>query len=114
MLSSPEHGKRRQYLPRPTYITSLTEQVTQFAQAVREHWSIENGQHWVLDIAFREDEQRMRIQNAAENAAILRRMALNLLKQEKTVKLGIKSKRKLCGWKNEYLLKVLYAGLQQV
>ena len=114
MVESERHINGIVTMERRYYITSITEQVTPFAQAVREHWSIENGQHWVLDIAFREDEQRMRIQNAAENAAILRRMALNLLKQEKTIKLGIKSKRKLCGWKNEYLLKVLYAGIQQV
>ncbi|WP_083659888.1 ISAs1 family transposase [Paenibacillus sp. FSL F4-0100] len=114
MVESERHVGGTITLEHRYYITSLTEQVTQFAQAVREHWSIENGQHWVLDIAFREDKQRMRIQNPAENAAILRRMALNLLKQEKTVKLRIKSERKLCGRKNEYLLRVLYAGLQQV
>jgi predicted transposase YbfD/YdcC len=94
-------------IERRYYITSLSQEVEKFAQAVREHWGIENGQHWVLDIAFREDEQRIRLNNAAENAAVLRRMALNLLKQDKTVKLGIKSKRKLCGWNNDYLLQIL-------
>lgn len=96
------------------YITSLKSDVESFAQAVRAHWSIENSQHWVLDIAFREDEQRIRIRNAAENAAVLRRMALNLLKQEKSIKLGVKSKRKLCGWDNDYLLKVLFTSTEKV
>lgn len=114
MVESERHVNGTVSLERRYYMTSLESQVVPFAQAVREHWGIENGQHWVLDIAFREDEQRIRIDNAAENAAILRRMALNLLKQEKTIKLGIKSKRKLCGWNNDYLLKVLYTGTNQV
>lgn len=114
MVESERHVNGTVSIERRYYMTSLESQVVPFAQAVREHWGIENSQHWVLDIAFREDEQRIRIDNAAENAAILRRMALNLLKQEKTIKLGIKSKRKLCGWNNEYLLKVLYTGTKQV
>jgi predicted transposase YbfD/YdcC len=74
---------------------------------VRDHWQIENGLHWVLDLAFREDESRIRRDHAPYNMAILRHMALNLLKQERSVKVGIAAKRKMAGWNNDYLAKVL-------
>ena len=86
----------------------------QFAKYKRGHWAIENSLHWVLDIAFREDEGRVRKDHAAENLNIIRHMALNLLKQEKTLKWGIKTKRLRCGWDNKYLKKVLelsYKGI---
>lgn len=78
--------------------------------AVRSHWCIENELHWTLDVAFDEDRCRTRKDNGPENFAILRHMALNLLKHEKTCKRGIKGKRLLAAWKDDYLLKVL-AGL---
>jgi predicted transposase YbfD/YdcC len=62
-------------------------------QTARGHWGIENGLHWVLDIAFREDESRVRKDHAPENFAVVRHMALNLLKQEHTANVGIKAKR---------------------
>lgn len=76
----------------------------------REHWKIETSLHWCLDIAFREDESRIRKGNGAENFAILRHIALNLLKKEDTAKIGIKNKRLKAGWDEDYLEKVL-AGL---
>lgn len=79
----------------------------EYGRAKRSHWGIENSLHWVLDIAFREDESRARAGNSAENLNILRQMTLNMLKQEKTCKRGIAGKRKNCGWDNNYLLKVL-------
>lgn len=91
------------------YITSLPCRAKGIAEAIRAHWGIENRLHWVLDIGFREDESRVRIGHAAENLAILRRIALNLLKQERTCKRGIPGKRLNAGWKNDYLLKVLAA-----
>ena len=69
--------------------------------------SVENGLHWTLDIAFREDDSRLRKDNSAQNFAVLRHIALNLLKQESSLKLGIKNKRLKAGWDNRYLLKVL-------
>lgn len=81
--------------------------VQEFRQAVRGHWSIENSLHWVLDVAFREDHNRTRTEHSAHNFAILRHIALNLLKAEKTAKVGVKAKRLKAGWNEAYLLKVL-------
>ena len=89
------------------YISSLPADATQFADAVRGHWGIENQMHWVLDVAFREDNSRIRSGHAAENMAIVRRIALNLLKQDTSVKLGIANKRLKAGWDEHYLLKIL-------
>lgn len=82
----------------------------EYGESVRAHWRIENSLHWVLDIAFREDESRIRAGNAAENMNIARHIGVNLLKQEKSCKMGIASKRKKCGYDMDYLYKVL-AGL---
>ena len=81
--------------------------------AVRSHWGIENELHWTLDIAFDEDRCRIRKDNGPENFALLRHIALNLLKQENTCKRSIKGKRLLAGWKEDYLFKVL-AGITQL
>jgi len=89
------------------YISSLEATAKRFNEIVRKHWSIENSLHWTLDIAFREDESRIRIGNSAENLGILRHLALNLLKQETTLKRGLKAKRLKAGWSNKYLVKVL-------
>ena len=79
-----------------------------FGRAVRDHWGIENSLHWVLDMAFREDESRIRRGEAPQNFGVLRRMALNLLKRETTMKKGVKQKRLKAGWDEDYLAKVLF------
>ena len=89
------------------YISSLPAEAQLLLQGVRSHWGIENALHWVLDMAFREDECRIRTGHAAHNMSILRRLALNLLRRETTVKGGIAAKRKQAGWNDSYLLKVL-------
>lgn len=89
------------------FISSLESNAEKILRAKRSYWGIENRLHWVLDIAFNEDRSRVRKDNAPQNFAVLRHMALNLLKQEKTAKGGIKAKRLQCGWNVDYLLKVL-------
>ena len=89
------------------YISSLPNNAKALLEATRGHWGIENRVHWVLDVAFREDESRVRKGSAAENLATLRRMALNLIKHETTSKGGVAARRKRAGWDEDYLLKVL-------
>ena len=89
------------------FISSLESNAEKILRAKRSYWGIENRLHWVLDIAFNEDRSRVRKDNAPQNFAVLRHMALNLLKQEKTAKGGIKAKRLQCGWNVDYLLRVL-------
>ena len=92
------------------YISSLLSNAERILQAVRKHWSIENKLHWVLDVALNEDRSRVRKDQAPENLAVLRHIALNLLKQEKTAKGGIHAKQFQAALKEDYLLKVLASG----
>jgi predicted transposase YbfD/YdcC len=91
------------------YLTSLTGSGRQFGEAVRTHWSVENGLHWVLDVVFQEDQSRLRRDHAAENFAVLRHLALSLLRQESTCSNGIKVKRLKAAWDDQYLTRVLLA-----
>ena len=89
------------------YISSLPNDASVLLNAVRSHWSIENQLHWSLDVTFNEDGSRVRSGNGAENFSVLRRMALNLLKAEKTTRRSLTGKQKDAAWDNDYLLKVL-------
>lgn len=94
-------------IERRYYISSLPADALRVANTIRGHWGIENRVHWILDVAFREDKQNANAGNIAENMSMIRRLSLNLLKQEKTAKCGIEIKRQMAGWDDEYLLKVL-------
>ena len=96
-------------LERRYYLSSLKLDVKTFARAVRGHWGVENKLHWVMDVCFREDQSRAREGYAAENLATLRRLALNLLKREKTKKRGIRGKMLNASWDHPYLLRLLGA-----
>ncbi|MFQ6027766.1 MAG: ISAs1 family transposase [Dehalococcoidia bacterium] len=89
------------------YLSSLPGDAKELGRAIPGHWGIENGLHWMLDVAFREDQSRVRTGYAPENLALLRRIALNLLRQETTSKVGVKAKRLKAGWNEDYLLRVL-------
>ena len=89
------------------YLSSLPVGVETFAKAVRGHWAVENSLHWVLDVQMGEDDSRARTGYAAENLATLRRLALNLLKQEKTKRRGIRGKQLNASWDHAYLLRLL-------
>lgn len=89
------------------FLSSLKPTAKRLAGIVRSHWGIENSLHWVLDIAFNEDRLRTKDRNAINNLALLNRLAVSLLRQDQTVKAGVKCKRKKAGWDDEYLLHLL-------
>ncbi len=89
------------------YILSKFISASKFAEAVRDHWAIENNLHWQLDVTFGEDQSRIRKGHADTNFSSLRRTALSLLKREQSAKVGIKNKRLLAAWDETYLEKVL-------
>ncbi len=90
------------------FLTSLSyQQIDEFMKAARRHWEIEINLHWSLDVSFADDLNRTRTGNAAENLSIIKRIALNLLKQDTTTKTGISAKRKKAGWDNDFLINVL-------
>jgi len=107
VLGSGKTSTERRY-----FITSLPcVSGEQFARLVRNHWSIENGQHWSLDMAFNEDQSRVRKNHGDQNLAVLRRIALGLLRRDKSVKLGAKNKRLKAGRNHDYLLRVLLSPM---
>lgn len=93
------------------YILSGSPTITQFTHAVRAHWGIENRLHWMLDVGFREDQSRACLGHSAENMAVIRHIALNLLSHDKTKKGGIHAKRLTAGWDTNYLERLLTQSL---
>ena len=89
------------------FISSLPNNAKLLADSIRQHWGVENSLHWVLDVAFCEDDSRIRKDNAPQNFAVLRHIARNLLHQDKSSKTGVKNKRLQAGWDNEYLASLL-------
>ena len=92
-----ETETERRYL-----ISSLEADAEKLLEASRQHWEIENGLHWVLDVAFKEDHSQVRTQNAAENLALVRRLVASAVKQDQKVDTGTKNKRMRAGWDDEY------------
>lgn len=107
MVEATREVQGQRTVERRYYLTSLPLDVATMARAVRGHWGIENKLHWALDVCFREDQSRARVGHAAENLATLRRLALNLLKRDRTKKRGLKGKQLNAGWNHAYLLKLL-------
>jgi len=104
-------GKGAPSVERRYFITSAAFTVDQFAAAVRDHWQIENGLHWSLDVMFREDECRIRKDYAPQNFSLLRKFGLNLLRMDKSnPKISLRCRRKRAGWDDDVLMNLL--GLQ--
>ena len=89
------------------YLSSLKPEVERFAKAVRGHWGVENSLHWVLDVVFGEDESRARSGYAVENLAATRRLAINLLRRDKTCRRSLKGKLMRAAIDPDYLKRIL-------
>ena len=90
------------------FLSSSTADAPPLAQAIRQHWSIENNLHWVLDVNFREDDSRLRHPDATRNMALLRKIAINLISQDRSIKNSLRAKRKRAAWDNEYMQQLLF------
>jgi predicted transposase YbfD/YdcC len=90
------------------YITSLTAPADRVGPAIRDHWSIQNGLHWVIDMTFRDDECRVRTDNAPANLAVIRHMAQNLIRRAPS-KTSLRLRRKTAGWDDDYLASLVVA-----
>ena len=101
-LNKGESSKETRY-----YISSLKQDPAFINKAIRSHWGIENKVHWILDVAFREDDSRIRKGNGAQNFSVIRRIALNLLKNYGSPKIGVQTKRLKLAWNPDKLLDVL-------
>lgn len=93
------------------FVSSLPPDAERIADAIRAHWDIENGLHWVLDVAFADDSRRVRDARSAENLAVVSRMAFTLVKRDPARKRGVSASRKKAGWDTDYLAHVLTSGI---
>ena len=111
MVESTRYINGQDHLEQRYYISSLAgatdADATRFNGVIRTHWEIENRVHWVLDVAMAEDSNRTRKGESAQNLALMRKLALNLLRREPSVKAGFAAKQKRAGWDHNYLLKIL-------
>jgi predicted transposase YbfD/YdcC len=89
------------------FLSSCGDDPKVLIQAIRRHWTIENGLHWVLDVTFREDDSRVRDRTAARNLAILRKIAINLISRGRTARISMRARRKQAAWNDEYMLALL-------
>jgi len=89
------------------YLSSLPPSAQLHSQNIRSHWGIENEVHWILDVGYREDAQKAKAGNIAENLATIRRISLNMIKQDNSVKAGVEIKRQKAGWDNNFLLRLV-------
>lgn len=110
-ITRTERGEKEQWESRYFLSTLPATHCHKIASAIRGHWSVENSLHWCLDVSFAEDQNRTRDRTAQTNLAGLRRWAVNLLRADKTLKVGAKGKRRRAGWDQNYLLTVLSQGL---
>ena len=101
------HGRAKVTSAYRFCLSSLTRSAADFAALIRQHWHIENKLHWSLDVTFNEDRCQVRKDHAAANMAALRRLALNLLQQERSKAISVRQKRLLCGFDEGYLMRVL-------
>ena len=109
LITFPEHN----YCKYLFFISSLPAKVKTLSRYLRDHWKIENSQHYVLDVTFSEDASRIRKGSAPEVSGGFRRMALNILRQDTTLKESIRGKRLMAGWDGTILDKI-YAGFNAV
>jgi len=100
MVESERHIKDKFSIEKRYYISSLKSNVEKFSHSVKGRWEIKNSLHWTLDVAFNEDQCRIRKDNTPENLAVIRHMSVNLLSGVKSVNLGVRNKRLKAGWDN--------------
>lgn len=105
-VESTRETKNKKTTHKRYYISSLAADAQEHSYSIRGHWAIENSLHWVLDVVFREDDSRIRNKNAPKNMTLLRHLAINLIKKDKS-KGSIKGKRKAAGWNDDFLLSIL-------
>ena len=89
------------------FLSSCRDDPAVLVQAIRRHWTIENGLHWILDVTFREDDSRVRDRTAARNLAILRKIAINLMGRSRTPRISMRARRKQAAWNDDYMLALL-------
>lgn len=107
-IESVREGNGKSSTDRRYYLSSIQKTTAgALLRIIRGHWGIENRLHWCLDVSFNEDSSRIRKGHAAENFSRLRRLALNLLRKDKTYKVGLKTKTKACSWDHQYLFNIL-------